>query len=135
MEKTIRQLASEHRVSKQAIRARINKLPPHCYRIDATGTFQVLESGQEILRKEMSTGRTKKDSDVETKELTEAVNALTAQVDTLSAEKNALTQRVDELIKLLGQEQQLHALDKQKLLALEEKQAQPPEKKWWQFWL
>ena len=41
-------------------------------------------------------------------------------------------QQIENLTKLLDQEQQLNAINQQKILALEEKQEQP-KKHWWSF--
>lgn len=64
------------------------------------------------------------------------VNLLQSELKQLNEELVAKNKQIESLTKALDQAQQLHALDKQKILALEDKmQKQEPQdqnKKWWQ---
>ena len=54
-------------------------------------------------------------------------------IDFLKAQLEEKDRQIAENNKALIQQQQLHALDKQKILELEDKKS-IPEKKWWQIW-
>lgn len=58
-----------------------------------------------------------------------------AVYESLLKQLEAKDKQIEALSKALDQSQQLHAMDKQKLLALEDKmqeQQEPEKKKWWQ---
>ena len=116
MERTIKELAKEFSVSKQAIRARINKLPNTCYRIGDNNTILVNDEGYKILKERMSTRANNVDSQPD--------NNLTQLIDLLSEQLRQKDMQIAELQKALNQAQQLHMSDK---LKLEDK------KHWWNF--
>ena len=62
-------------------------------------------------------------------------------INMLQTELNKKNEQIAELQKLLDQSQQLNAIDKQRILELEdrtaavsEEPAEPEQKKWWKFW-
>lgn len=120
---TIREIADTYGVSKQAVFARVKKLPKDCYEVDDNGTYNINEKGQKTLEKALSKRFLKVDSKLQTKELLDKIATLQQEIDNKNTE-------IDRLITILDQEQKLHAIDKQKILLLEQKK----EKKWWQFW-
>ncbi len=130
MDKTIKEIADEHLISKQAVRAHLKKLPPSYYQVDSNGTIKINEEGQKALDSELSTKKPKVDTKVDT-------NLLKSQVATLTQVITAQNAEIDRLTHLLDQQQKLHLLDKQKLAQTEEKLLlleAKDKKKWWQFW-
>lgn len=121
---TIKEAADKYNVSKQAIRKRINTMPTTAYTVDSTGVYQINDEGVKLLDKIYSTRSVNVDSKVDTTTLSELVTRLTAEVDSKNKE-------IDRLLTLLDQEQKLHAIDAQKLQALEQKETH--KKKWFLF--
>ena len=123
---TIKEAADKYNVSKQAIRKRINTMPTTAYTVDSTGVYQINDEGVKLLDKIYSTRSVNVDSKVDTTTLSELVARLTAEVDSKNKE-------IDRLLTLLDQEQKLHAIDAQKLQALERKKEETHKKKWFLF--
>lgn len=117
MDRTIKEIADALQVSKQAIRQRINKLPKDCYYVGNNNTIYVTEEGFNLLKEKVSTHTTKIDSKVDA-----SIEALIKQLDIKD-------KQIAELQKILNQEQQLNAMNQQKLQLLEDKQN---KRKW--FW-
>ncbi len=107
MEKTIKELATEFNVSKQAIRKRIDKLPDGCYHVSDNGAIIVTEEGYKILKSQMSTRSTNVSKEPDT--------YLTQLVDVLMDQLKEKDRQIEELQKSLNQAQQLHMSDKLKL--------------------
>lgn len=137
MDKTIKQLADDYGISKQAVRKHINKLPTDCYYVASNKTIYVTEKGQQIVRSKVSTTLGKKVS-------TNAINPLVIElqqkiailelekelqnksshekIELMQAELGKRDKEIDNLLKLLDQSQKLHAMAEQKLQLLEDKQ-------------
>ena len=115
-DKTIKQLAEQYGISKQAIRARLKKLPKDCYKVDTNGTIYITEKGCKTLDKALSSKNGKPtrqdDSNV---------------IDTFIEQLKEKDKQIAELHKLLDQAQQLQAMAENKIKLLEEKQKQDPD--------
>lgn len=129
MDKTIKQLADEYGLSKQAIRKRINQLPTSYYYVGTNRTIYVTEEGAKILASKVSTNYQQIGANIDTK-----VDTL---IETLTAQLKVKDEQIERLQQSLNQAQQLQAIAEQKIKLLEQKQEEPPieepKKKWWQF--
>ena len=158
MDKTVKELAEIYGVSKQAIQYHVKKLPKEVTKFDTKNGTKILlvnEKGQEILENLLSNKVTKEPTKQVTNfadkeiieirhqlELAEQENKhLKERLDILEQEKIDNDDRIDNLIKLLDQSQQLQAIAEQKIKVLEQKdidkqeEVKPEEiKHWWQFW-
>ena len=125
MNKTIKQLADEFGLSKQAVRKRINQLPTNYYFVGGNKTIYVTDEGQKILREKVSTNQ---QPTVDTK-----VDTL---IETLTAQLKVKDEQIERLQQSLNQAQQLQAIAEQKIKLLEQKQEEAieePKKKWWKI--
>ena len=132
MDKTIKQIADELHLSKQAVRKRINQLPTSCYYVGANKTIYVTEEGQKQLTSKPSTKNSKVDTNVDSKVDTK-VDTL---IETLTNQLKVKDEQIERLQKSLDQAQQLQAIAEQKIKLLEQKQdevVEPSKKKWWHF--
>lgn len=150
MDKTIKELAEQYGMSKQAISYHIKKLPKEYKNFDTKNGVKILlvsQKGQEILEKKLFKKVTKEMENFGDKELVEVkhqleiaeleIKHLQAQIKDKSEQINSLHQRLEESHKLLDQQQQLCAVSQKKIEALEDKQKEVEEqthKKWWRFW-
>lgn len=125
MDKTIKQIADEYKLSKQAVRKRINQLPTSCYYVGANHTIYVTDKGLEILASQLSTKASTNTTNV-------GINVDTT-IDTLIKQLEIKDKQIESLQKLLDQEQQLHAMAQQKLQLLEDKASEEAQKKRWWF--
>ena len=129
MDKTIKQLADEYGLSKQAIRKRINQLPTSYYYVGTNRTIYVTEEGAKILASKVSTNCQQIGVNDDTK-----VDTL---IETLTAQLKVKDEQIERLQQSLNQAQQLQAIAEQKIKLLEQKQEDPPidesKKKWWTF--
>lgn len=128
MDKTIKQLADELGVSKQAIRKRINQLPTSYHYVGANRTIYITEEGAKILASKVSTNYQPIGTNVDTK-----VDTL---IETLTAQLKVKDEQIERLQQSLNQAQQLQAIAEQKIKLLEQKQEEPPvepKKKWWKL--
>lgn len=119
--KTIQQLAYELNVSKTAIRKHIRELGMESFLLKDGNKFLIDEAQEYMIRmsfEELKTQtKTKTGSQTETKTNSELVRILEKQLD----EKQ---KTIDALLEKLDQEQKLHAMTQQKLLALEDQTEQ-----------
>lgn len=129
MDKTIKQLADEFGLSKQAVRKRVNQLPTSCYYVGTNRTIYITEEGAKLLASKVSTNYQQVDTNVDTK-----VDTL---IETLTAQLKVKDEQIERLQQSLNQAQQLQAIAEQKIKLLEQKQEEPPieqpKKKWWKF--
>lgn len=129
MDKTIKQLADEYGVSKQAIRKRINQLPTNCHYVGVNRAIYITEEGAKLLASKISTKRQQVDINVGTK-----VDTL---IETLTAQLKVKDEQIERLQQSLNQAQQLQAIAEQKIKLLEQKQEdlpiEEPKKKWWKI--
>lgn len=61
------------------------------------------------------------------------IDLLQAELEEKGQQLREKDKQIAELQKALDQAQRLHAMDKQRILELEDKAAEP-KKKWWRFW-
>ena len=128
--KTIKQVADEFGITKQAIRKHLDKLPPTLKLIKEGNTYYLSSDIQDFLKKKISTVGSKVDTKVDTQ-----VDILK---DNIIADKQVqidkLLEQNEHLSRLLDQQQQLQLktqeLLEEKTLLLETTQ----NKKWWKFW-
>lgn len=121
MDKTIKQLADEFGLSKQAIRKRVNQLPTSCYYVGTNRTIYITEEGAKLLASKVSTNYQQVDTNVDTK-----VDTL---IETLTAQLKVKDEQIERLQQSLNQAQQLQAIAEQKIKLLEQKQEEPPRPK------
>jgi IS30 family transposase len=126
MAKTTKQIADELGVSKQKVYRYIKK---NCISEahQKNGVMYYDEAAETLIKR----GFFKNEAHHEAHH--EAVSE--AVIELLKNELQAKNEQIEQLQKLLDQEQQLRMVSEQKLLLLEEKQEEPgPTKKRWQFW-
>lgn len=146
MDKTVKELAEQYGMSKQAISYHIKKLPKEYKNFDTKNgvkTLIVNEKGQEILREMLSNKVSKEVENFGGKEFVEVkhqlelaeleIKHLQEQIKDKSEQIKSLHQRLKEAHKLLDQQQQLCAITQKKIEELEEKKEEP-KKSWWQIW-
>lgn len=110
MDKTIKQIADELGISKQAVRQRINKLSSDCYYVGSNKTIYVNEKGYKILTEKASSGANKNTTNIDT-----SIEALIKQLDIKD-------KQIEELTKSLQFEQGKTRELTDRLLLLEDKQ-------------
>lgn len=110
MDKTIKQLAEDYKISKQAINYHIKKLSKDCVKFDSKGYKLINEKGQELLAQRLSKEVSKKISNFDSKAF-----------DTLVEQLRVKDEQIRELQTLLNQEQQLNAINQKKIELLEDK--------------
>ena len=115
--KTIQQLADDLNVSKTAIRKHIRKLGIETSLHKKGNKFLIDEDQEYIIRMSFYELETETSSRTETETNSDLVRILEKQLD----EKQ---KTIDALLEKLDQEQKLHAMTQQKLLALEDKTEQ-----------
>lgn len=140
--KTIKQLADELNVSKQAIQYHYNKLSDKDKQKDDKGRNVITTSVEQVLRAKLSDKENDKYKqnyeqtiDKEQQDiLQEQVQILQHDKESLYVQLESKDNQIDELYKLLDQSQQLQASLQEQLknkqLLIEQAQA----KKWYQFW-
>lgn len=121
---SIKEFASRAGISTQAVYKKLNKgLQPYLKVVDGKKMLNI--KGLELFEKKETNNQIEQ----------QIVNLLQTELKQLNEELIAKNKQIEALSKALDQSQQLHALDKQKILALEDKmQEQEPQekKKWWQ---
>lgn len=119
--KTIKQLADEIGISKQALSKRIDNLGCR-NQLSKNGNTWLIPESLEIKLKEYSNANHQQPTDNQ---------LFDTLVDTLIKQLEEKDKQIESLQKALDQEQQLHALAQQKVLLLEQKDEQ--KKHWWNF--
>lgn len=148
--KTIKQIADEIGVSKQAVRDEIAKQGLQSSLRKNGNQFAIDEKQEKLIKSafELRMGAKLNEKTLQSETQSDTViNVLVKQSEMLQKELEIKNKQIEELNerlaenqKLLDQEQQLHAMTKQELKLLEvkmEKQEQPPEgekKPWWKIW-
>lgn len=124
MDKTIKQIADELGLTKQAVRKRIAKLPSSYYYVGDNRTIYVRPEGLKLLEKEVTTKPTNLD--------TKLVDMLQQQLIEKDEQIKAKDEQISRLLKSLDQAQQLQAIAETKLQAIEDKQQEmeTPSRKW-----
>lgn len=144
MSKTIKQIADEIGVSKTAVRKKIENLSLRSS-LQKNGNQFVIDEEQEKLIKSAfmeneTETKTETGSRTETETVSTLVSMLQRELDIKNKQIEELNERLAESQKLLDQQQQLTALQEQKLQLLieqkDEEQAvteEPKKKHWWQI--
>ena len=136
---TIKEIADDLKVTKQAIRKRVDNLDTKLVAKGVDGkTILISAKGVELLRNKatnrVSTDSTNDDTNVNTNVNTnidtnnaDTIKLLQDILDTLKEQLKQKDEQIKELNKALDQEQKLHAMTQQKILELEEKKADVEE--------
>ncbi len=143
MDKSIREIAEEIGVSKQAVRKEIASLGLQTS-LQKKGNQFVIDEKQENLIKtsfkarnkekfenynaKQNENQTQTESQSETKQTEALINMLQKELDVLHKQLEEKDKQLENAHKLIDQEQQLRMVSEQKLLSLEEKQDQPKER-------
>lgn len=154
MDKTVKQLADEIGLSKQAIQYHAKKLPKTCWYFDTKNGNKILmvrPEGQDYIyaqvNKKAATDSTKFATNIELLEIKHKLNMAELEnknykerLEILEKQNKEQGQRIDTLLQLVDQAQQLQAIAEQKIKLLEQKEEDKktveepiPEKKdsWW----
>lgn len=149
MAKTIKQIADEIGVSKQAVhqkrksKALSTALQPFTTTVD--GIVYISVDGEKLIKQAFAREDRKQECKQERKQVDGLFTPETVLYDMLKREleiKNKqieeLNERLAESQKLLNQQQQLNAIAEQKIKLIEQKETAPIEaetqKKWYEFW-
>ena len=135
MGKTIRQIADELGVSKTSVRKKIDNLGLRSSLQSNGNQFSINEEQEELIKTAFKGNKPQTKSETKTQTESETVSSLISILQEELARKDA---QIENLQKLLDQEQQLHMHTKQQLQLLEQKEdiieePEPTKKKWWQF--
>ena len=135
MGKTIKQIADELGVSKTSVRKKIDNLGLRSSLQSNGNQFSINEEQEELIKTAFKGNKSQTKSETKTQTESETVSSLISILQEELARKDA---QIENLQKLLDQEQQLHMHTKQQLQLLEQKEdiieePEPPKKKWWQF--
>ena len=135
MGKTIKQIADELGVSKTSVRKKIDNLGLRSSLQSNGNQFSINEEQEELIKAAFRGNKSQTKSETKTQTESETVSSLISILQEELARKDA---QIENLQKLLDQEQQLHMHTKQQLQLLEQKEdiieePEPPKKKWWQF--
>lgn len=87
---TIKELAEELQVSKQAIRNQVSKLPPTYYQVGTNKTILINEKGSDIIREKIKKRGVKKKQNIDSKLDTNLVASLKAQLEEKDKQINQL---------------------------------------------
>lgn len=152
MMKTIKQIADEIGVSKQAVHQKRRKEPlstslqPFTTTVD--GVVYISVDGEKLIKQafegkasvklndKLSESNTQNDTVVDL--LLKQSEMLKNELDIKNKQIEELNERLAESQKLLNQQQQLNAIAEQKIKVIEQKETEPIEnekqKKWYEFW-
>ena len=135
MGKTIKQIADELGVSKTSVRKKIDNLGLRSSLQSNGNQFSINEEQEELIKAAFKGNKSQTKSETKTQTESKTVSSLISILQEELARKDA---QIENLQKLLDQEQQLHMHTKQQLQLLEQKEdiiedPEPTKKKWWQF--
>ena len=135
MGKTIKQIADELGVSKTSVRKKIDNLGLRSSLQSNGNRFLIDEKQEGLIKAAFRGNKSQTKSETKTQTESETVSSLISILQEELARKDA---QIENLQKLLDQEQQLHMHTKQQLQLLEQKEdiieePEPTKKKWWQF--
>ena len=142
---SIAEFAERAGVSKQAVYQRLNKSLKKYVKIEKGKKYINIKALEDLYSKEVEQVFQGKNQGVEQGiEAEKEGQLINRLIDTLQEELkqkdeqlNEKDRQIKELHNLLDQQQQLAAMDRKKILELEDQLAQEqeePQKKWWQFW-
>lgn len=145
---SIAEFAERAGVSKQAVYQRLNKSLKKYVKVEKGKKCINIKALEDLYSKEVEQvfqGKSQGvEQGIEEEKEGQLINKL---IDTLQEELkqkdeqlNEKDRQIKELHNLLDQQQQLAAMDRKKILELEdqlahEQKEEEPQKKWWQFWL
>lgn len=135
MGKTIKQLADELGVSKTSVRKKIDNLGLRSSLQSNGNRFSFDEEQEKLIKAAFKCNKSQAKTETKTQTESETVSSLISVLQEELARKDA---QIENLQKLLDQEQQLHMHTKQQLHLLEQKKDIVNEnkfspKKWWQI--
>lgn len=131
---TIRQLANEIGVSKQAVSKKIDKLGYRQLLVSTDNQWLIPDNVSTMLKKAFADNQ--KSPTVGTNQpptVDTLVDTLQEQIKQKDELIKAQSDQITALLVAIDQAQKLQGIAEQKLKAIEDKQAQPAPKKWWQF--
>lgn len=132
---TIKELADELGLSKQAIRKQVSKLPPTDTLVGINRAILVKADGIRKIKAWVSTQvPTESINQVSTNiHLESIVELLKNELEVLREQLKEKDKQIGEMQKLLNQQQQLHLIEQQKLLLSEktEPSEESQKKHWW----
>ena len=121
---SIKEFAAAVGVSQQAVYKQLNnKLKPYLKVVENKKMLE--KSALKLFEKEEKTNQVEQ----------QLINMLQTELNEKNEQIKKLQQSLEQSQQLLDQAQKLHAMDKQRILELEDKAAvvqEEPEKKWWQ---
>lgn len=130
MEKTLKQIADELNLSKQKVYRYVisNHITPS-HRDNKTMWFD--ETSQELIKTHFINNDSHQKTASESPQNTSELTHYEAIIKTLTDQLEVKDRQIQQLQKLLDQEQQLRMVSKGNLLTVSESDH---PKKWWQFW-
>lgn len=142
MSKTIKQIADDLGVDKQKVYRFIQKnhiKEVHHEAHQKNGVKYYDEAAQMLIKQGLSDKVTSNEvhqNHIENTSNEAVFEALLKQIDVLQEELKIKNDQIEQLHKLLDQEQQLRMIQEQRILQIEESNSEQKEtkKKWWQFW-
>ena len=114
--KTIKELAEELGVSKEAIRQQVTKLPSRCYKIGVNRTKYINADGEAIIRQSVASkvpSQVPSSVPSETPENSDIVAVLQATLDELHSQLEAKDKQIERLTEMLADNQRLLAQQQQ----------------------
>lgn len=140
MSKTIKQIADEIGVSKTAVRKKIENLGLRSSLQKNGNQFAIDEHQEKLIKSAFTENEVETETETETETVSTLVSMLQRELEIKNKQIEELNERLAECQKLLDQQQQLTALQEQKLQLLieqkDEEQAvteEPKKKHWWQI--
>lgn len=155
MDKTVKQLAEDYGMTKQAMQYHVKKLPKSCTYFDSKSGTKILlvrEEGQDLLHSWLSKKHAEEVAKFATKdeilelrhklEMKELENkSYLEKIELLQKRAEEDKERMDRILKSLDQAQQLQAIAEQKIRLLEQKEQEKTEeeeeevhkKPWWKL--
>lgn len=124
MEKTLKQIADELKIDKQQVYRFVQKNRINEARIDAKTKYYD-EVAQDRIKSHFSNNKSHQHDAV--------IDAILKQNEALMKQIEIKDNQIQDLHKLLDQEQKLNAMNQQKIQALEDKQKEDNQKKHWFF--
>jgi predicted ArsR family transcriptional regulator len=121
--KTIRQLADELHVSKQAIRQKLNKLNLQTGVQTEGNRLLISEDAENMIRAAFNQTAAKKETQSSLQTNQQLIEILQSQLATKDQQIKTQTEQIETLTRLVDQSQKLQGIAESKLKALEDKQA------------
>lgn len=137
MSKSVKDIALEIGVSKQAVLKKIDKLGLKDKIKKVANQYIIDDEAENLIKSDFAPKSTNQQSQTNAdtyKELSNIIDTLKTELEIKNQQIQDLSDRLAESQKLLMQQQQLNLLSEQKVLLLTDQagQAQPEKKRWWQ---